>query len=69
VLAAVGRLPGILAANLIGANAAALTPTQGVFFIAVLTAIALAFWRYQDRVEVTMLRVTAWLNDKLRAVR
>ena len=69
VLAAVGRLPGILAANFVGANAAALTQTQVAFFIAVLAAIALAFWRYQERVEMAMLKATAWLSDKLKAVR
>jgi len=69
VLAAIGRLPGILVANFVGANAAALTRTQGVIFIAVLAVIALAFWRYQERVEVAMLKATAWLSDKLRSVR
>jgi uncharacterized membrane protein YdjX (TVP38/TMEM64 family) len=69
VLATIGRLPGILVANFVGANAAALTQTQIVFFIAGLTAIALAFWRYQERVEMAMLRATAWLSDKLKAVR
>ena len=69
LLAAIGRLPGILVANLLGANAATLTQTQAVFFIAVLAAIALAFWRYQERVEATMLEATMWLSDKLKAVR
>jgi uncharacterized membrane protein YdjX (TVP38/TMEM64 family) len=69
VLAAIGRLPGIFVANFVGANAAALTRTQVAFFITGLAAIALAFWRYQDRVELAMLKATAWLSDKLRAVR
>jgi len=69
VLAAIGHLPGIFVANFVGANAAALTQTQGAFFIAVLAAIALAFWRYQERVEVAMLKAMAWLIDKLKAVR
>jgi len=69
VLAAIGRLPGILVANFVGANAAALTRTQAAFFIAVLAAIALAFWRYQGRVEMAMLKTIAWLNDRLKAVR
>ena len=69
VLAAVGRLPGIFIANLVGANAAALTRTQIVVFAAILAAIALAFWRYQEKVEMAMLKATAWLSDKLRAVR
>jgi len=67
VLAAVGRLPGILAANLVGANAAALTRIQIAFFTAILAAIALAFWRYQERVEAAMLKVTAWLADFMRS--
>lgn len=69
ILAAVGRLPGILVANLVGANAAALTQTQVAFFTTGLAAIALAFWRYQEKVEAAMLKATAWLSDKLRAVR
>ena len=68
-LAAIGRLPGIFVANLVGANAAALTRTQIAFFAAILAAIALAFWRYQEKVELAMLKATAWLSDKLRAVR
>jgi uncharacterized membrane protein YdjX (TVP38/TMEM64 family) len=69
MLVAIGRLPGIFVANFVGANAAALTQTQAAFFIGVLAAIALTFWRYQERVEVTMLKATAWLTDKLRAVK
>jgi uncharacterized membrane protein YdjX (TVP38/TMEM64 family) len=69
VLATVGRLPGILVANFVGANAAALTRTQAVVFITVLVVLALAFWRYQERVELAMMRATAWISDKLRAVR
>ena len=69
VLAAIGRLPGIFIANLVGANAASLTRTQIALFIAGLTAIALAFWHYQEGVEVAMLKATAWLSDKLKAVR
>ena len=68
VLATIGRLPGILVANFVGANAAALTRTQVVFFIAVLATVALAFWRYQERVELAMLGATAWLTDKLKAI-
>ncbi len=69
VLAAVGRLPGIFVANFVGANAAALTQTQIALFIAVLAALALAFWRYQERVEMATIKVTAWLSDKLKAGR
>ena len=68
-LAAIGRLPGIFVANFVGANASAITRTQGAVFITVLATIALVFWRYQERVEVAMLRATAWLSDKLKAVR
>ena len=68
VLAAIGRLPGILAANLVGANAAALTKTQVAFFIAGVTIIALAFWRYQERLEAAMLKATAWLADFMHSL-
>jgi uncharacterized membrane protein YdjX (TVP38/TMEM64 family) len=67
VLATIGRLPGILVANFVGANAAGLTRTQGTVFIAGLTVIALAFWRYQERVELAMLKITAWLTDLVRS--
>ncbi len=66
-LAAIGRLPGILVANFMGANAAGLTRTQVVFFTAILAAIALAFWRYQERIEAAMLKVTARLTDLVRS--
>ncbi len=66
-LAAIGRLPGIFIANLVGANAAALTRTQIAFFAAILAAIALAFWRYQGKVEAAMLKITAWLTDLVRS--
>ncbi len=67
VLAAIGRLPGILVANLVGANAASFTRTQIAFFITGLTAIALAFWRYQEGIEVAMLKLTARLTDLVRS--
>jgi len=67
VLAAIGRLPGIFVANLVGANAAALTRSQVAFFAAILAAIALAFWRYQERVETGMLKIAAWLTDLVRS--
>jgi uncharacterized membrane protein YdjX (TVP38/TMEM64 family) len=66
VLVAIGRLPGIFVANFVGANAATLTRTQGALFVALLAAMALAFWRYQEKLELTILAVTAWLADKLR---
>ena len=67
VLAAIGRLPGIFVANLVGANTAVLTQTQVAFFIAGLAAIALAFWRYQEKIEMAMLKITAWLTDLVRS--
>jgi uncharacterized membrane protein YdjX (TVP38/TMEM64 family) len=69
MLVAIGRLPGILVANFVGANAAELTRTQGMVFITVLVVLALAFRRYQERVELTMMRATAWISDRLKAVR
>jgi uncharacterized membrane protein YdjX (TVP38/TMEM64 family) len=68
VLAAIGRLPGIFVANFVGANAATLTRTQVAFFITGLMAITLAFWRYQEKVEVAMLKATAWLADFVRSL-
>ncbi len=67
VLAAIGRLPGIVAANFVGANAAALTRTQVTFFITGVMAIALVFWRYQEKIEMAMLKITAWFTDLVRS--
>lgn len=66
MLAALGRLPGIIVANLVVANASQLTRTQATAFIATLAIIALVFWGYQERVETAMLKAAAWLTDKLR---
>jgi len=67
VLAALGRLPGLLIANLMGASASRLTPAQGAAFLGALMAIALAFWRYQARVERAMLSSIAWLTKKVKS--
>ncbi len=68
MLSALGRLPGALLANLVGANAAELTRTQVVLFTVGLVVIALAFWRYQETIETAMLKITAWLTDLLRSL-
>ena len=65
MLTALGRLPGIIVANFVGANASELTPTQTAAFIVSLAIIALVFWRYQERIEMTMLKAASWLTDKL----
>ena len=69
VLAALGRLPGLLIANLMGASASRLTPTQGAVFLGALAAIALAFWRYQEEAERAMLRSIAWVVKRKRSTK
>jgi uncharacterized membrane protein YdjX (TVP38/TMEM64 family) len=66
VLAALGRLPGLVVASWVGANATAL-PWWGWGSIgAGATALALIFWRYQDRLEMTVMRLIRRLTDRSR---
>jgi len=53
LLAAVGRLPGLFVANLIGAQARVVSPIYWGLLGAAILTVALLFWRYRVRVEAT----------------
>lgn len=51
----VGRLPGLVAANLIGARGHALGPAGWALGAAAICLLASVSWRYQDRLEEALL--------------
>jgi len=55
LLAVVGRLPGIFVANWVGASAAEFSPLQWGLLGAVVLVVAVAFWRFQERIEVRLV--------------
>jgi len=64
LIAAIGRFPGVLMANLIGANATALTPLQWLLIGVPLLLVVITLWRYKEHIEEFLLRLIARL-DKL----
>jgi len=63
VLAALGRLPGLVAANWIGANANVLSPAGWVFLGAGALALASLALRYRDRMEALLFASrTKWVK-------
>ncbi len=66
LIAAVGRFPGVLMTNLVGANLAKLTSSQ-LILVGVLLALAmLSLWKYQERLEESLLRLIARLDELVR---
>jgi uncharacterized membrane protein YdjX (TVP38/TMEM64 family) len=63
LIAAIGRLPGVLTANLMGASVATLTPLQLLLIGVPLILVALSLWRSQERVEEFLLRLLARLDE------
>jgi uncharacterized membrane protein YdjX (TVP38/TMEM64 family) len=63
LIAAVGRFPGVLMTNLIGANVAKLTSLQLILIGVPLALVFLSLWRYQQLVEKSLLRVVARLDE------
>ncbi len=57
----VGRLPGLVAANLIGAHGHALGPAGWALGAAGVCLLAFLSWRYQERLEDALLRAIARL--------
>lgn len=66
LIALVGRMPGILVSNLVGATATELTLPQVVVFGVGALLLALAFRRWQARIEATLLIVTTAITDRLK---
>jgi|Deesub1362B_J571_1020462.scaffolds.fasta_scaffold02464_5 uncharacterized membrane protein YdjX (TVP38/TMEM64 family) len=66
LLAAIGRLPGILISNLVGASASVLNPGQLIMLIIVFAAIALAsrsfFRRVEGKMFSTIERIVDWVG-------
>lgn len=54
-LGVVGRLPGLVAANLLGARGHALGPTGWALAAGAVCLVAFVSWRYQDRLEGALL--------------
>jgi uncharacterized membrane protein YdjX (TVP38/TMEM64 family) len=55
LLMVLGRLPGILVATWIGANAAQIKPVWWVVLIALASVVALALWRWGERLQSRVL--------------
>lgn len=66
LIATIGRFPGALVTNLMGANVATLTRLQLLLMGVPLLLVALTLWRFHERVEASMLRLVARLDDLLR---
>jgi len=66
LIAAIGRFPGVLMANLIGANAAALTPLQWLLIGVPLLLVVITLWRYKEHIEEFLLRLIARLDKLVR---
>jgi uncharacterized membrane protein YdjX (TVP38/TMEM64 family) len=65
LIAAIGRFPGVLMANLIGANVARLTSLELLLIGLPVALVILSLWRYQERVEEFLLRLVARLDEFL----
>ncbi len=65
LIALIGRIPGVLMANLMGASAMALSTRQWLLIGVPLSLIALGFWRYQERIEESLLRLLTRLYELL----
>lgn len=66
LIALIGRTPGVLVANLMGANATTLSPSQWLLIGVPLLLTALSFWRYQERIENSALHLLAMLYEFIR---
>jgi len=66
LIAAVGRLPGVLTTNLIGANVATFGLRQLLLMGVPLLSLILGLWRSEERVERFLLRLAARLDELVR---
>ncbi|MDY7040778.1 MAG: TVP38/TMEM64 family protein [Chloroflexota bacterium] len=65
LIALVGRMPSIVVSNLVGATVTELTLPQMIAFGAGTLLVALVFWRWQARIEESMMRLAARLTEAL----
>ena len=63
LIAAIGRFPGVLVANLMGAKVAVLTSLQLLLLGVPLLLVAIGLWRFQEHIEESLLRLLAWLDE------
>jgi uncharacterized membrane protein YdjX (TVP38/TMEM64 family) len=66
VLMILGRFPGILVSTWLGANAAQISPTWWIVLLICLTLVALAFWRWGQQIQATMLHFLDQLAGRLK---
>ncbi len=64
LIALVGRMPGIAVANLVGAAVTGLTPPRVAIFGAVCLLLALVFWRWQKRIEESLISIVAGFTGR-----
>lgn len=63
ILIALGRLPGLIVASWMGANARSVSPVGWAILIAGVCLLALAYWRWRQAIEAKML---GWLERVTR---
>jgi len=63
VLIALGRLPGLIVTNWIGAHARSVSPLGWVILVVSVCLLALAYWRWRNAIEARLL---AWLDRVTR---
>jgi uncharacterized membrane protein YdjX (TVP38/TMEM64 family) len=64
VLIALGRLPGLIVASWVGANAASLSITAWVVLIVSASALALAYLRWSGAIESVLMGWIEWVTRK-----
>ena len=62
LLAAIGRLPGVLVPVLIGAGSVELTPAQWALLVLVAIAAAVLIMCYEERLEQGVLNLISWFR-------
>jgi len=55
VLIALGRLPGLVVASWVGANAANLSPVEWIVLAGGASALALTYWRWGEKIEAVLM--------------
>ena len=65
-IAAIGRLPGVMVANFMGGNVAALTPRQLLFVGVPLLLVIVGLWRFREPIQESLLRLLARLEGVVR---
>ena len=64
-LAAIGRLPGLVASSWVGASVSALSPAGWAFLVAGMLVLVVFVLRYRERIEASLLRLAEHWSDRL----